>query len=67
MIKKQYDRYADSGYFHNFVMQLSPTGYVKEALVPYKATIGKSKNPRATINVKWHDEKLYSLFVMRWS
>jgi hypothetical protein len=36
-------------------------------LKKYNATLGKCKKGDYAYNVKWHDEKLYMLFVLRWS
>jgi hypothetical protein len=66
MIKKQYYRITP-GYFKNFIDSNDPEGIIEEGLEPYKATIGKSKNKNHKLNVKWHDEKLYTLFVLRYS
>ncbi len=40
---------------------------IDEELKKYNATIAKAKNEHYKINVKWHDSKLYSLFVLRFS
>ncbi len=66
MIKRQYYRF-DPGYFYNFINGNELEGSIKQGLAPYKATIAKSKHPTSKMNVKWHDHKLYMLFVMRWS
>ena len=67
MIKRQYDRMTP-GYFYNFVnKQVDMEAHIEDGLRPYKATIGKSKNRNSKLNVKWHDAKLYTLFVLRWS
>lgn len=67
MIRKQY-RQGVPGYFNNFVKAYDPEDSMDEALKPYKATLAKSKfHNNYAINVKWHDEELYTLFVLRWS
>ena len=66
MLKKQYLR-LEPGYFYNFINSNDPEGIVEDALKEYKATLGKSKNKNYKLNVKWHDEKLYTLFVLRYS
>ena len=66
MIKKQY-RSNKPGYFLNFVYAHDPEESINEALKPYQATIAKSKNDRCLFNVKWQDEKLYTLFVLKWT
>jgi hypothetical protein len=68
MIKKQYIRYAPNTYFGKFVNTTDDTlNSLRVELSKYQATIAKSKNYNAKINVKWHNEKLYTLFVLRWS
>lgn len=68
MIKKQYILYPRSGYFGNFMNTMSYDWYaIEEVLRKYNATISKSKNRNNKLNVKWHDLKLYSLFVLRWA
>lgn len=66
MIRKQYYR-GDAGYFRNFSESNDPESDIGEALKEYGATLGKSKDKDYKLNVKWHDPKLYALFVMRWS
>jgi hypothetical protein len=66
MIKKQYHR-MNPGYFKNFIDSNDPEGIIEEGLKPYKATIGKSKSKNYKLNVKWHNEQLYALFVLKWS
>jgi len=67
MIKKQY-RQGQSSYFKNFVDAHDGEDSIEEALKPYKATIAKSKYRNGyVINVKWHDEKLYTWFILKWS
>lgn len=66
MIRKQY-RSGKPGYFLNFIHANDPEESIDEALKPYQATIAKSKNDRYLFNVKWHDEKLYTVFVLEWS
>lgn len=67
MIKKQYDRFKQ-GYFYNFVHSNDPEGVIEDGLKKYKATLAKSKyKNNSKLNVKWHDEQLYMMFVLRWS
>jgi hypothetical protein len=69
MIKKQYSRF-DPGYFKNFINCHDPEDNIEEALKPYKATIAKNKYKRPNwikLNIKWHDEQLYMMFVLRYS
>jgi hypothetical protein len=68
MIKKQYDRFSP-GYFYNFVNnQRDMEAHIEDGLKPYKATLAKSKyRNNYKLNVKWHDEKLYMMFVLRYS
>lgn len=66
IIKKQYRR-GDRGYFNNFINAHDPDDVIENRLKPYSATIAKSKNKNYIMNVKWHDKKMYSLFVLRWS
>lgn len=66
MIKKQYIR-SQKGYFNNFIMSNDPEGIIEDGLRKYKATLAKSKNKHYKLNVKWHDEQLYTLFVLRYS
>ena len=66
MIKKQYEHLglvSKSGYFNNFLTQSTS---VVDELKKYNATLGKSKKMYG-YNVKWHDEKLYMMFVLRYS
>ena len=67
MIKKHYvvDYYTREGYFGNYLMNRTGEKSVREELAEYKATLAKSKRNR--MNVKWHDPKLYTMFVLRWS
>jgi hypothetical protein len=67
-MQKQYNRF-DTGYFRNFVRSHDPEDIMEEALAPYKATIVKSNvRPHwSKITIDWHDEQLYTLFVLRWS
>ena len=72
MIKKQYDRYGwrtdrTRCYFNNFIDAHDPDDIIENKLLPYKATLGKSKNTYTKLNVKWHDPQLYMLFLLRWS
>lgn len=66
MIRKQY-HLTSAGYFGNFIRMKDPNGVVEDELKKYKATVGKSKNKNYKLNVKWHDETLYVMFVLRWS
>ena len=72
MIKRQYRRFDFGSYFNNFIAYhnaTNPDGDIAEALKPYKATLGKSKykNTHLCLNVKWHDPKQYTIFVLKWS
>lgn len=67
MIKKQYHRFDPQGYFFNFINSNDPEKHIEDSLKPYKATIAKSKNKHAKMNIKWHDERLYMMFVLKWS
>jgi hypothetical protein len=64
MIKRQY-HLLTSDYFYNF-FQTVRGNHFDEELKKYSATLGKSKDARK-INVKWHDPKLYTVFVLKWS
>jgi hypothetical protein len=66
MIRKQYERYR-KGYFNNFILSHDGEDIIEEQLKPYKATLAKSKNKYYKLNIKWHDEQLYMMFVLRWS
>lgn len=67
MIKKQYER-SQPGYFNNFILSNDPEGSIKDELKKYNATIAKSKyKNNYKLNVKWHDEQLYIMFVLRYS
>lgn len=68
MIKRQYDRFAP-GYFYNFINDQSDmNANIEDGLRPYKAKLAKSKyKNNYKLNVKWHDPKLYTLFVLRHS
>ena len=66
MIKKQYDR-NKRGYFFNFINYNDPESCIEDELKLYKATLGKTKAPNYKLNVKWHDEKMYLLFILKWS
>ena len=66
MIKKQYER-SQTGYFNNFILSHNGEDIIEEELKPYKATLAKSKNKYYKMNIKWHDEKLYMMFVLRYS
>jgi hypothetical protein len=66
MIRKQYERFQ-AGYFRNFILSHDGQDVIEEHLKPYKATLAKSKNKYHKLNIKWHDEKLYMMFVLRWS
>ena len=68
MIRKQYRSSESDLYFSKFVKEKDwDYTQIKEELKKYNATLGKSKNKNYMLNVKWHDPKLYALFVMRWS
>jgi hypothetical protein len=66
MIKKQYER-SQLGYFNNFLLSHNGEDVVEEALKEYNVTIAKSKDKYYKLNIKWHDEQLYTLFVLRYS
>ncbi len=66
MIKKQYRRYQ-LGYFNNFIISHDSNDVIEEKLKAYNATLGKSKDKYYMVNVKWHDPKMYVVFVLRWS
>lgn len=66
MIKRQYRRNV-KGYFCNFINSHDGEAIVEDALKTYNATIAKSKNRYHIMNVKWHDENMYALFVLRWA
>ena len=70
MIKKQYYRYPNvniKSYFNNFLRDFDPNSTLHDELKKYNATIAKSKQPNSMFNIKWHDHKMYTLFVLRWS
>lgn len=66
MIKKQYER-SQTGYFNNFILSHNGEDVIEDGLKEYKATLAKSKNKYYKVNVKWHDEQLYMMFVLRYS
>lgn len=69
MIKRQYfewPRIDSQCYFHKFLDSTQSDNEVVSELKKYDASLGKSKH-RHCFNVKWHDARLYTLFVMRWS
>ena len=67
MIKRQYHRMTP-GYFYNFVnQQKDMDAHIEDGLRPYRASLAKSKNRYYKLNVKWHDEQLYTLFVLRYA
>jgi hypothetical protein len=66
MIRKQYERFQ-AGYFNNFILSHHGEDVIEKQLKPYKGTIAKSKNKYSKMNIKWHDEQLYMMFVLRWS
>ena len=69
MIRRQYENLRSlrlRSYFSNFVNTLEDKDLVSE-LKKYNASLGKCKKGGYAYNVKWHDEKLYMLFVLRWS
>lgn len=70
MIKRQYIRargYDRRCYFDNFIDAHGGEEVIEEKLKPYNATLGKSKRKGYMLNVKWHDPKLYLVFILRWS
>jgi hypothetical protein len=66
MIKKQYER-SQTGYFNNFLLSHNGEDIIEEQLKPYKAKLAKSKNKYYKLNIKWHDEQLYMMFVLRYA
>lgn len=67
MIRKQYER-SQMGYFNNFILSHNGEDIIEEQLKPYKAKLAKSKyKNNCKLNVKWYDEQLYTIFVLRWS
>lgn len=66
MIKKQYCR-GQEGYFNNFIEDNPPYNMIENELKKYNATLAKSKNRFYKMNVKWHDQDMYILFVMRYA
>jgi hypothetical protein len=74
MIKTQFDYYqTEKTPFTRFMDSLHTDPQsgrygldVRGALKPYKATLGKSK-ASYRYNIKFHDPKLYTLFMLRWS
>lgn len=68
MIKRQYDYFRNhpGSYFAKFMDSLDNKQQVAAALRPWGATLAKSK-AHYRFNVKFHDHKRYTLFVMRWS
>ena len=66
MIRRQYRR-GQPGYFDNFIISHDGNNGIEEELKTYNATLGKSKNKHYMLNVKWHDHKLYTIFVLRYS
>lgn len=70
MLKKQYYRYPHNGttcYFNNFIKAHDPDARIEDELQKYKATIAKSKQPNSKMNIRWHDEKMYIMFILRYS
>ena len=70
MIKRQYRRFDFGSYFNNFIAynnSKDSDASIEDALKPYDATLGKSKNKHSILNVKWHDPKQYLMFVLKWS
>lgn len=71
MIKRQYNKWKvdQACYFHNF-LKVHDEDLKREDLAdklkPYNATLGKSTY-QYMINVKWHDPKMYTLFILQWS
>jgi hypothetical protein len=69
MIRRQYENLRPlrpHTYFSYFVNTIEDKDLVSE-LKKYNATLGKCKKGGYAYNVKWHDEKLYMLFVLRHS
>jgi hypothetical protein len=68
MIRRQYENLRPlrpRSYFSNFVNTIEPKDLASE-LKEYNATLGKCKKGYA-YNVKWYDEELYVIFVLRYS
>jgi hypothetical protein len=68
MIRRQYENLRPmkpTNYFTNFLSSIEPKDLASE-LKEYNATLGKCKKGYA-YNVKWYDEELYIIFVLRWS
>jgi hypothetical protein len=63
MITKIYG-WWDSDYFDNFIDAQDSGLLITEALKPYDATV---KITTKAVEVTWHDETLYTLFVLTWS
>jgi hypothetical protein len=69
MIRRQYENLRSlrlRSYFSNFVNTIEDKDLSSE-LKKYNASLGKCKKGGYAYNVKWHDEKLYILFVLRYS
>jgi hypothetical protein len=68
MITKKYNK-LDPGYFRNFVLSNDPEGIIEEGLAPYKATINANELTHLwyELTINWHDEQLYTLFVLRYA
>ena len=69
MIRRQYENLRPlrpRTYFSNFVNTIEDKDLSSE-LKKYNASLGKCKKGGYAYNVKWHDEKLYMMFVLRWS
>lgn len=66
MIRRQYRRGNKSCYFNNFLDTHKFEESIENTLKPYQAIIAKSKHVNHW-NIKWYDEQLYVLFVLRWS
>jgi hypothetical protein len=69
MIKKQYNEWPEitgSCYFNKFLSTTKSNAQAAVELRKYNAEFGKCKR-NSGLNVKWHNPKLYMLFVLRWS
>jgi hypothetical protein len=68
MITKKYNK-LDPGYFRNFVIRHYFDDNIEEGLEPYKATIDPNELTHFwyELTINWHDEQLYTLFVLRYA
>jgi len=69
MIKKQYNEWPGlTGvcYFNKFLDTTKSDAEAAVELRKYNAEFGKCKR-HTSLNVKWHDPKMYMLFILRWA